>query len=225
MMSYSVDENSTVTFRCKGTGFPEPDITWYRNGVPITDARFSESTESMLDSSSLIYRVTGSLTLNNTYDTDTDTGYSCTASNTFGNASDSFGLTVNCKLIHLNTKLDLFSLPFIVGTRLITSPIDQTVTEFSNAAFNCTVSGYEIPSIEWSFMEQNSNAPFSLLFDNFNGVILEMTNGSYEHTSIIVLTNVSESNAGLYQCTGSNTLANITEQATLTVNCKLRTFT
>ena len=115
---------------------------------------------------------------------------------------------------------------FVVGTRLITSPVDQTVTEFSNAAFNCTVSGYERPSIKWSFMEQNSNAPFSSLSNNTNGVIIkEMTSSSYDRTSIVTLTNVSELAAGIYQCTGSNTLANITEQATLTVNCKLRTFT
>ena len=96
MSAYTVNENSTVTFQCTGTGVPEPVITWYRNGALISDARFSTSSTTLQDSV-LIYNVTGSLTLTNAYDTDTDTGYSCVASNTAGNATDSFDLTVNCK--------------------------------------------------------------------------------------------------------------------------------
>ena len=107
--TYTVNENSTVTFQCTGTGVPEPDITWYRNGALITGARFSETTDSaLLDSSSLIYSVNGSLTLTNAYDTDTDTGYSCIASNTAGSATDSFGLIVNCKLMHLINCIQFF---------------------------------------------------------------------------------------------------------------------
>ena len=101
MSAYTVNENSTVTFQCNGTGVPEPVITWYRNGALISDARFSTSNATLQDSSTLIYNVTGSLTLTNAYDTDTDTGYSCVASNTAGNATVSFGLTVNCKLINI----------------------------------------------------------------------------------------------------------------------------
>ena len=100
MSAYTVNENSTVTFQCTGTGVPEPVITWYRNGTLINDTRFSTSSTTLQDSM-LIYNVTGSLTLTNAYDTDTDTGYSCVASNTAGNATDSFGLTVNCKLINI----------------------------------------------------------------------------------------------------------------------------
>ena len=94
--AYTVNENSTVTFQCTGTGVPEPIITWYRNGALISDTRFSTLSATLQDSM-LIYNVTGSLNLTNAYDTDTDTGYSCVASNTAGNATDSFGLTVNCK--------------------------------------------------------------------------------------------------------------------------------
>ena len=97
MSAYTVNENSTVTFQCTGTGVPEPIITWYRNGALISDTRFNTSSTTLRDSSTLIYNVTGSLNLTNAYDTDTDTGYSCVASNTAGNATDSFGLTVNCK--------------------------------------------------------------------------------------------------------------------------------
>ena len=96
MSAYTVNENSTVTFQCTGTGVPEPIITWYRNGTLITDDRFSTLSATLQDSM-LIYNVTGSLNLTNAYDTDTDTGYSCVASNTAGTATDSFGLTVNCK--------------------------------------------------------------------------------------------------------------------------------
>ena len=97
MSAYTVNENSTVTFQCTGTGVPEPAITWYRNGALITDDRFTQSITSSLNSSTLIYNVTGSLILTNAYDTDTDTGYSCGAGNIAQFATDSFGLTVNCK--------------------------------------------------------------------------------------------------------------------------------
>ena len=97
MSAYTVNENSTVTFQCNGTGVPEPVITWYRNGKLVNDTRFSTLNATLRDSSTLIYNVTGSLTLTNAYDTDTNTGYSCVASNTAGTATDSFGLTVNCK--------------------------------------------------------------------------------------------------------------------------------
>ena len=97
MDAYTVNENSSVSFRCTGTGVPEPVITWYRNETLIIDDRFTRSKLFSLNPSTLIYSVTGSLNLTNAYDTDTDTGYSCVASNTAGNATDSFGLTVNCK--------------------------------------------------------------------------------------------------------------------------------
>ena len=93
--------------------------------------------------------------------------------------------------------------------------MDHTVTEFSSISLYCTVSGYERPTISWTF----SN---TLLSNGSNGVsIQEMTNGSYELTSVITLTNVNRSAAGTYQCTGSNPLNNITAEALLTVNCKL----
>ena len=95
--AYTVNENSTVTFQCTGTGVPEPVITWYRNEELINDTRFTQSKISSLNPLTLIYNVTGSLNLTNAYDTDTDTGYSCVASNTAKNATDLFGLTVNCK--------------------------------------------------------------------------------------------------------------------------------
>ena len=105
---------------------------------------------------------------------------------------------------------------FTVGTRLLRAPMDDTVTEFNDVSLYCTVSGHDRPTISWTF----SNA---LLSNGTNGVIIqEIMNGSYELTSIITLTNVSRSVAGTYQCTGNNALNNITAEATLTVNCKLK---
>ena len=89
------------------------------------------------------------------------------------------------------------------------------MTEYNDTSFSCTVSGYERPTISWSFSGNN-------LSNNTNGVtIMESFSGSYDITSTINLTNVSRSSAGLYQCTGSNALKSVTAEATLTVNCKL----
>ena len=89
------------------------------------------------------------------------------------------------------------------------------MTEYNDTSFSCTVSGYERPTISWSFSGTN-------LSNNTNGVtIMETFSGSYDITSTITLTNVSRSSAGLYQCTGRNGLKSVTAEATLTVNCKL----
>ena len=97
MSAYAVDENSTVTFQCTGTGVPEPFITWYINGVLINNGRFINLTTSVLDSSTLIYNVTGSMTITNVYYTDAFAEYSCIATNTAGYDVDSFDLAVYCK--------------------------------------------------------------------------------------------------------------------------------
>ena len=107
-----------------------------------------------------------------------------------------------------------FYSPFTVGTRLSTGPVDQTVTEYNNVSFSCTVSGYERPTISWSFSGTN--------LSNTNDVtIMETFSGNNDITSTITLTNVNRSSAGLYQCTGRNGLNSVTAGANLTVNCKL----
>ena len=90
------------------------------------------------------------------------------------------------------------------------------MTEYNDISFSCTVSGYERPTISWSFSGTN------LSNNVVDGVtIMESIRGSYDITSTITLTNVSRSSAGLYQCTGRNGLRSVTAGANLTVNCKL----
>ena len=98
--TYTVNENSLVSFQCSATGVPAPSITWYRNGAMLsneTDTRILIlSTSGQLSSD--IYKVTVNLTLSNVKRNDSDY-YSCTATNVVGNDTDKFKLTVNCKLI------------------------------------------------------------------------------------------------------------------------------
>ena len=89
------------------------------------------------------------------------------------------------------------------------------MTEYNDFSFSCTVSGYERPTISWSFSGNN-------LSNNVDGVtIMESFSGNNVITSTITLTNVNRSSAGLYQCTGRNVLNSVTAGANLTVNCKL----
>ena len=62
-------------------------------------------TSTSIQLSSLIYEVTGTLTLTNAYSSDTSTGYTCDATNVAGNDTDKFELTVYCKYYLLHYKL------------------------------------------------------------------------------------------------------------------------
>ena len=120
LSTYTVNENSTVTFQCTGTGVPEPDITWYRNGNELsTSSRITINSGSPIqDDSTLIYQVSASLEISPVADNDSDTTYTCTASNIAGSASDQFALDVLGKLLVKNN-FTFISLPLFLSQLLL----------------------------------------------------------------------------------------------------------
>ena len=217
--AYTVNENSSLSFQCIARGVPEPSITWYRNGIMIYNNTRFTLTSTSIKLSSLIYEVTGILTLTNAYNTDTSTGYTCNATNIAGNDTDKFGLTVYCKYYLLHYKL--LNIILTVGTRLIQDPLNQTITEFNNVIFTCVVSGLQRPTLSWYNSSVDGN---KLLANDSNVLITETIEGTTKLTSNLKLQNVSRTFDGKYQCIGRNPLGNVTGTATLTVNCKLLTL-
>ena len=95
-----VPENDNITINCSATGYPPPSLQWTRNGMELTDERFTIkdipcSSDCLVDA-----RVTSSLIITNASMSDIDM-YTCTAVNILGKVNASLQLTVQCKLLHL----------------------------------------------------------------------------------------------------------------------------
>lgn len=81
--AFSAHVNRDVTLYCPATGFPDPEIEWFVNDVPISpnDLKYS------IDES------TGSLEILSTSVEDTAV-YECVATNPAGSATGEFELTI-----------------------------------------------------------------------------------------------------------------------------------
>lgn len=93
-LNITVIRNEPVTLSCKASGHPEPEIVWYKNGVPVkTAVDDPESYRIVLPDGSLFFlrAMQGKK--------EQDAGiYWCVASNSFGVArSDNASLEIACK--------------------------------------------------------------------------------------------------------------------------------
>ena len=98
-MIYTVNMGDVVTFQCVATGIPAPSITWFRNGMELSNSRVtfgdpSESTTTDGDGE-MILQTTRTLNLSMTEDGDSGS-YECRGSNgaTPGEDSESLDLIV-----------------------------------------------------------------------------------------------------------------------------------
>ena len=95
--------NNNVTFQCQATGIPVPNITWFRNSLPLTEGtRISISSSSMISPNER--NTTSVLSISHLQLSDT-ADYHCVASNpgatgtgvTFTDTSDTVSLLVQCE--------------------------------------------------------------------------------------------------------------------------------
>ena len=98
LVEYFVPENGDITINCSATGYPAPSLQWTRNGMKLSDERFTVnyipcSSDCLVDA-----RVTSSLMITNASRSDIDM-YTCTAMNILGRVNASLQLTVQCTLI------------------------------------------------------------------------------------------------------------------------------
>ena len=96
---YIVDVGDPVTFVCNATGIPPPSIEWYRGGKLLNasmDSRLIISSQIVAAPHRSLATVGRTLTVNRVMANDTDTRYSCNATNeaSRGMASAQFELIV-----------------------------------------------------------------------------------------------------------------------------------
>ena len=91
-----VPEFDNVTINCSATGYPLPSLQWTRNGMGLTDERFTITSIQCAADCLVDARVTISLMIRNASMGDIDM-YTCTAMNILGKVNASLQLTVQCK--------------------------------------------------------------------------------------------------------------------------------
>jgi len=101
---YTVNETDPVIFTCSATGIPPPEITWMKNGMPLSNTRVTITDPTMPELYSTdggnIFLVSRNLSLDNAMSTDSGT-YTCVVSN--GNIvqqTQNFDLFVNGMSMH-----------------------------------------------------------------------------------------------------------------------------
>lgn len=115
----SVMAGRSITLRCEAGGYPTPEVTWSRDGMPLPhNARYHVS------------RTAGTLIITATDLSDAGT-YNCTASSPMGVDSATIALHVE------------------VLPTFIEPPRDQEVPEGKDVEFICHVGGHPVPTITW----------------------------------------------------------------------------
>ena len=87
-----MNATGTVTFQCNATGVPPPIIQWYRGGQlldPSTDTRISLSNAFIREPPRQLAIVERTLNISDTTNNDTDSAYSCRATNAAEGRMDS----------------------------------------------------------------------------------------------------------------------------------------
>nr|XP_045002835.1 myosin light chain kinase, smooth muscle isoform X1 [Jaculus jaculus] len=126
--SQEVTEDQLVKFRCEVSGIPKPEVSWFREGVPV------KKQEGVIE----IHEDGRSHCLCLLKARERDGGrYSCTASNSQGQASCSWALLV--------------ARPAVVEMAPSFSRVlkDTTVVEGQDFVLRCSVQGTPVPRITW----------------------------------------------------------------------------
>ena len=91
--SYRVREGDPVTFQCVATGYPAPNITWFRGEQQLLSSRDSRIIWSNSSQFGLI-TVESNLTISSTTSSDTDDRYRCVATSMYEVNETVFSLEV-----------------------------------------------------------------------------------------------------------------------------------
>uniref|UniRef100_A0A8C0AW76 Neural cell adhesion molecule 1 n=1 Tax=Buteo japonicus TaxID=224669 RepID=A0A8C0AW76_9AVES len=189
-MNATANLSQSVTLACDADGFPEPTMTWTKDGEPIEEADDEEKYSLNYDGSELIIKKV---------DKSDEAEYICIAENKAGEQDAT---------IHLK----VFAKPKITYVE------NKTAMELEDQiTLTCEASGDPIPSITWKTSTRNisneeksapqaqssaSNSIF-LSCQTLDGRIVVR---SHARVSSLTLKEIQYTDAGEYVCTASNTI-------------------
>ncbi|XP_042523319.1 myosin light chain kinase, smooth muscle isoform X5 [Dipodomys spectabilis] len=182
--SQEVTEGQVVKFRCEVSGIPKPEVTWSLEGIPV------RSQPSILE----IYEDGGSHYLCLLRARARDTGrYSCTASNSQGQASCSWTLLVERPAI------------MRVAPSFSSVLKDCTVIEGQDFVMQCSVQGTPVPRISWLLNGQ----PIQYARSTCKAGVAELH-----------IQDALPEDRGIYTCLAENSLGQVSCSARVTVHEK-----
>uniref|UniRef100_A0A8C0UFH7 Myosin light chain kinase, smooth muscle n=1 Tax=Cyanistes caeruleus TaxID=156563 RepID=A0A8C0UFH7_CYACU len=197
-----VQLGATARFEGKVRGYPEPQITWYRNGHPVP-----EGDHYVVDRS---IRGVFSLLIKGVQEGDAGK-YTCEAANDGGIRQVTVELTVEGQNILTLGRLAVPSVeqrPSIWGEsppKFATKPNRVVVREGQTGKFSCKITGRPQPQVTWfkGDIQLQQNERFNM----------------YERTGIqfLEIQNVQLADSGIYTCTVVNSAGKASVSAELTV--------
>ena len=217
-------EGASGALMCTATGVPAPNISWFRNGVLLSDDGVTLVITSSTDDSMALLSVTSTLNDTSVMRDSAFATITCTASNGVGaNSSDSTQLVVLCKLLMLPVmghssrwrlmcgwRLKVLLSLFTFSPHYVPSPSSpvapnvtaisakQLVTSPAPVSFNCTVDSYPPSIITW--LHNGSEVQAAPSRETISTV--QVDNRTQEST--LTLLNTTAEDIGSYTCSAVN---------------------
>uniref|UniRef100_A0A8C9MYI2 Neural cell adhesion molecule 1 n=1 Tax=Serinus canaria TaxID=9135 RepID=A0A8C9MYI2_SERCA len=181
-MNATANLSQSVTLACDADGFPEPTVSWTKDGEPVEEVEEEDKYSFTSDGSELvIHRV----------DKSDEAEYICIAENKAGEADAT---------IHLK----VFAKPKITYVENKTAmELEEQIT------LTCEASGDPIPSITWRTSSRNISSEEKASWtrpekqETLDGRIVVR---SHARVSSLTLKDIQYTDAGEYVCTASNTI-------------------
>ena len=204
------NETNKIQFVCQAIGVPLPYITWYFNGVMLNLSEFNSSLLSLNESI-----IESSLSILNIQSSDVGT-YTCEAENIIGRDHSSGVITVNGKYSISYIRL-YYNITITDAVEIIEPLIEKIkdIKEGENITLSCVGAGYPPPLVQWRKLNGS-------LSDRVSSSNMSMSTNKGNVTRVAVdlhLRSVSREDTGIYVCSASNLLNNITRNIILVVQC------
>uniref|UniRef100_A0A3Q2QUA5 Fibroblast growth factor receptor n=1 Tax=Fundulus heteroclitus TaxID=8078 RepID=A0A3Q2QUA5_FUNHE len=191
---HAVPAANTVKFRCAAGGYPQPKLSWLKNGRPFRQEDRMGGYKVRLQHWTLIMESV----------VPSDKGnYTCLVNNSFGTINHTYTLDVVERSPHR---------PILQAGQ----PANTTVRVGEDAQFQCKVYSDAQPHIQWlKHITQNGSryGPDGHPYVK----VLKRSGINSTDMEYLTLTNVTEEDAGEYICKVSNYIGEVTQSSWLTV--------